>query len=94
MSEKMGAGQDAYVQIFTIWLPFLIPKETINGRQCLCDGKEPVSKFGMLIARWLLPTHLPSLNICLLVGKKGIKHLIKTRLRSNVIQCVDKRSSL
>lgn len=68
------ARQDAYVQIFTTWLPFLIPKEiphpkkTINGRQCLCEEKEPVSKLGMLIARWLLPTHLPSLNVCLLVG--------------------------
>ena len=73
---------------------FLIPKETISGRQCLCDGKEPVSKLGMFIARWLLPTHLPCLNICLLVGKKEIKHLITTRLRPNVIQWVDKHSSL
>lgn len=43
-------------------------KKTINGRQCLCEEKEPVSKLGMLIARRLLPTHLPSLNVCLLVG--------------------------
>lgn len=63
---------------------------TINGRQC--GAVESVLGLGLLIARWLVPTHLTSLNICLLMCKRGMKHIIEKLLRSNVIHSVNKCS--
>lgn len=48
----------------------------------------------MLTAGWLLPTHVSFLNICLLVCKKGVKHVTETQPRSTVTQYVSTRSYL